>query len=224
MRNKLQKELVIYDLDGTLVDSAITVTDILNSMRSSLKMGALETSFVRPFTALGGEALIKMAMNCDDSEVTGYLNEFRQIYARLEVHPDTIFAGVIETLQSLKDCGIHLAICTNKPRDLAIKTLNALKLTPFFDCKICGDDVANLKPSTDPIFKITRSLSIEVSRCIFVGDTSVDYNAAKACDMDFLFYDSGYDDMLLEAHNPERIVSHVEVLSYVDNFPKRLEA
>lgn len=223
MLSKLQKELVIYDLDGTLVDSAITVTDILNNMRSPLKMGALETSFVRPLTALGGEALIKIAMNCDDTKVTEYLNEFRQIYARSEIHPDTIFAGVIKTLQSLKDRGIQLAICTNKPRDLAIKTLNALNLIPFFDCNICGDDVSESKPSADPLFKIISALSIDVSKCIFVGDTSVDYIAAKACGMDFLFYDSGYDAMLYDAHNPVRIVSHIEVLSYIDNFPNLLE-
>jgi len=223
LQKKNIKKMIIYDLDGTLVDSAITVTDILNSMRRRLKKSALEPTFVRPFTALGGEALIKMALDCDDSKVAAYLNEFRQIYASLEVDQGTMFSGVIETLQSLKDSGFKLAMCTNKPRDLAIKTLKTLKLTPFFDFTVCGGDVEQLKPSPDPILKITRALNIQVRHSVFVGDTIVDYSAATACDMDFLFYDSGYDKMLNEVHNLVTIHSHIDILQHVNSCPEWAE-
>jgi phosphoglycolate phosphatase len=218
LQNGSKKRLIIYDLDGTLVDSAVTVTEIINLLRKRKSMSPLEPSFVKPLTALGGERLLKETMNCSDAKVAKYLKEFRNIYAHREIHPDTIFTGVIETLASLKALGLQLAMCTNKPRDLALKTIDKLSIKPFFDYSICGGDLEKLKPYADPLLKITRVLEVDVSECIFVGDTSIDYYTAKACGMDFLLYDSGYDLSLQELHNPERIYQHIEVLQHINGY------
>ena len=209
-------DIVIYDLDGTLVDSAVTVTEIINKMRKYRGLIPLELAIVRPLTALGGEALIKTVLDCSDAEAPKCLNEFRQLYNDSKICPDTVFTGVVETLVSLKKLGKKLAVCTNKPRDLAIKTLNAIKITHFFDFNVCGGDVVNLKPSPDPLIKIAGAFNKDVSSCIFVGDSSVDYYAARACGMQFLFYDSGYDPVLYESLQPNKIMSHADILYYVD--------
>jgi len=209
-------DIVIYDLDGTLVDSAVTVTEIINKMRKYRGLIPLELAIVRPLTALGGEALIKTVLDCSDAEAPKCLNEFRQLYNDSKICPDTVFTGVVETLVSLKKLGKKLAVCTNKPRYLAIKTLNAIKITHFFDFNVCGGDVVNLKPSPDPLIKIAGAFNKDVSNCIFVGDNSVDYYAARACGMQFLFYDSGYDPVLYESLQPNKIMSHADILYYVD--------
>jgi len=155
-------DIVIYDLDGTLVDSAVTVTEIINKMRKYRGLIPLELAIVRPLTALGGEALIKTVLDCSDAEAPKCLNEFRQLYNDSKICPDTVFTGVVETLVSLKKLGKKLAVCTNKPRDLAIKTLNAIKITHFFDFNVCGGDVVNLKPSPDPLIKIAGAFNKDV--------------------------------------------------------------
>ena len=122
------KDLVIYDLDGTLVDSAITVTKVLNTMRQSRELPELEVSFLRPLTALGGNELIKIALQCESREIDGLLSEFRGIYSQVKIGLETVFEGVFETLGAIKRQGCKLSVCTNKHRNLAIKTLEAVKL------------------------------------------------------------------------------------------------
>ena len=108
------KDLVIYDLDGTLVDSAITVTKVLNTMRQSRELPELEVSFVRPLTALGGNELIKIALQCESREIDGLLSEFRGIYSQVKIGLETVFEGVFETLGAIKRQGCKLSVCTKK--------------------------------------------------------------------------------------------------------------
>ena len=209
------KDLVIYDLDGTLVDSAITVTKVLNSMRQSRGLPDLEVTFVRPLTALGGNELIKIALQCESREIDKLLSEFRGIYSHEKIGLETVFEEVLETLGTIKRQGCKLSICTNKPRHLAIKTLEALKLRSFFDAEVCGGDIQNLKPAPDPLIELTKKFNINTSKCCFIGDTVVDYKAADNCGIDFLYYDSGYDKNLNLLYKPIRITRHSEALPYI---------
>ena len=93
---------VIYDLDGTLVDSAVTVTDIINAMRQEMALPPVSAEFIRPLTSLGGRQLILLALGCDETAVDGYLEDFRCRYKAAKIEPDTLFAGVIETLDRLR--------------------------------------------------------------------------------------------------------------------------
>ena len=209
------KELVIYDLDGTLVDSAITVTKILNTMRQTRGLPVLDKKFVRPLTALGGNKMIKMALQCENGDIDRLLLEFRGMYSQAKIGQETIFDEVLETLEIIKRHGCLLSICTNKPRHLAIKTLEDLKLRSFFDAELCGGDIQNLKPAPDPLLELTRKFNINTKNCCFIGDTVVDYVAAKKSEIDFVYYDSGYDEHLNDLYKPVRITRHREALPYI---------
>lgn len=209
------KDLVIYDLDGTLVDSAITVTKVLNSMRKKRRLLNLTVSEVRTLTSLGGKELIKRTIPCANKEIDKLLCEFRLIYSNSKLEKETVFDEVLKTLSAIKRKGCKLSICTNKPRHLAIKTLQELKLKSFFDAEICGDDTQYLKPSPKPLIELIKNFNTKLDSCCFIGDTIVDFKAAKKCGIDFILYDSGYDKELNLLYKPTRITRHSEALPYI---------
>lgn len=190
------KNLVIYDLDGTLIDSAMTVTDILNRMLLEKSKPLLPVEIVRPLTALGGRELIEQSLACEISEVDELLDEFRSYYAEAVIDPKTLFPEVAEVLNSLKTLGYRLAICTNKPRLLAEKTIKAVGLKGFFDFMLCGGEAESNKPSPDPLIRILQHFKTKPDEALFVGDSEVDFLAAKGASVPFVFYDSGYDQRM----------------------------
>ena len=148
---------VIYDLDGTLVDSAVTVTDIINMMRREMALPPVAAEFIRPLTSLGGRQLILAALGCDEMEVDGHLEEFRQRYKAADIEPDTLFADVKETLDGLQAKGIATAICTNKPRQLAELTLRSVGINGYFPELICDGEAVRNKPAPDPLNELWRA-------------------------------------------------------------------
>ena len=159
--------------------------------------------------------MIKIALQCESREIDGLLSEFRGIYSQVKIGLETVFEGVFETLGAIKRQGCKLSVCTNKPRNLAIKTLEAVKLRSFFDAEICGGDIQNLKTAPDPLIELTKKFNINTGKCCFIGDTVVDYKAADKCGIDFLYYDSGYDKNLNLLYKPIRITRHSEAIPYI---------
>ena len=210
---------VIYDLDGTLVDSAVTVTDIINMMRREMALPPVAAEFIRPLTSLGGRQLILAALGCDEMEVDGHLEEFRQRYKAAEIEPDTLFADVKETLNGLQAKGIATAICTNKPRQLAELTLRSVGINGYFPELICDGEAVRNKPAPDPLNELMARLSVHPGEAVYVGDTRTDFEAANAADVDFLYFDSGYDVDLAVAISKDKLLSrHVDILSYMNQF------
>lgn len=184
---------LIFDLDGTLVDSAITITDTLNKMRSKKHLSPLELEMVKPLVALGADELIEIGLPYKDVPHSRKLKEFRTTYLNAQVEKNDLFDGVEETLTTLKSLGIKLAICTNKPRLLADKTLNETGIASHFDCVVCGCEAANNKPSPDQLFLVMQILGSQSHECLFIGDTRVDYSASLAAEISFIYFPSGYD-------------------------------
>ena len=217
MSKNLCKDLVIYDLDGTLVDSAVTVTTVLNVLRRNQSKSLLSAEHVRPLTSLGGHELIRQTIGCADQEVDAYLNEFRRLYAETEICPNTLFPQVTEVLERLKIAGCQLAICTNKPRDLAEKTLGAVEILDHFDYVLCCDEASRNKPAPDPVIKILKNFDLLSDRACFIGDSEADLLAARSSGVAFIFYDSGYDCRMTTRKGLNVIKSHLPSLKYILN-------
>ena len=215
MPKNLCKDLVIYDLDGTLVDSAVTVTAVLNVFRRKQSKSLLSPEHVRPLTSLGGHELIRQSLGCAEQEVDTYLHEFRRLYAETEISPDTLFPQVTETLRRLKMAGCRLAICTNKPRDLAEKTLAAVEILNHFDYVLCYGEASRNKPAPDPVIKILRSFDLLSNRACFIGDSEADFLAARSSGVAFIFYNSGYDCRMTTRKGLTVIKSHLPSLKYI---------
>ena len=178
-------------------------------------MTRLEIPFVRPLTALGGEEMIRNCMECSNIEIETFLSEFRGIYKKSKISSETVFGEVSETLRKIKEKGCKLSICTNKPRELAVKTLEVLNLRSFFDFEVCGGDVQKMKPAPEPLLEVTKRFNTNINKCCFIGDTVVYFKAAEQSGIDFLYYDSGCDLTLNELHHPIRITRHSQSLNYI---------
>ena len=207
--------VVIYDLDGTLVDTARIVTEILNQMREQDNRAHLRLENVRPLTTNGGAEMIRIALNCPSNKVTEKLGEFRERYKLKETSEALVFPGVKSVLRRLKREGVSLAICTNKPKSLAVKTLKETKLYDFFDLGVYYDELGRNKPHPDPLFKIIDYFGLPKSAFVFIGDTKTDLLAATRAGLRFIFFDSGYDPQMTSRMGLEIISHHPTIFSKI---------
>lgn len=210
-----QKELVIYDLDGTLVDSAEVVYQILNEIRFELNQEPLVRGNLVHWISLGGEELIKHALDIPDADIGLYLNKFRERYYDMPTPDNIVYPVVIDCLESLKSSGIKLAICTNKPRKLAEKVLKETGLLVFFDFVNAGGDLPTKKPSSDNINVCLNYFNTKSNQAILIGDSTVDQQlAANAC-VQFGFYAPGYNDGVNEENAHIVLNRHIDLLDYL---------
>jgi phosphoglycolate phosphatase len=183
---------LIFDLDGTLIDSAQLIATLLNEVRDSRSLPPLEVQEYRKFVSLGAHQLIQKATDCASDEVSSYLKDFRRNYSGRRSSPDHLYPGVIQTINSLVMHGYRLAICSNKPEALCRKVLSDTGLAPFFEAVVGGDTEKVSKPNPQPLRAAARAIGAK--KICFVGDSSVDQRTAQATEAQFLFFSAGYDD------------------------------
>jgi phosphoglycolate phosphatase len=189
------KPIIIYDLDGTLIDSAEMVGRILNELRNELHLPLLERENFFPWISLGGEGLIKYALELEfQVDILHYLQVFRSRYYEIPTPLNTVYDGVFDCLEYLRSNQYGMAICTNKPRALAEKVLKETGLKLYFDFMCAGGDLPTKKPSKKNVQVCLDYFGVSPQKALFIGDSSVDQEIAKAVDMPFLFYLHGYDD------------------------------
>ena len=201
-------ELVIYDLDGTLIDSAQTVLSIVNQMRDELGKPPVEKNSLVPWISLGGMQLITKALEVDLSVAEKYLEEFRGRYLKYSSQEADLYPGVRKTLDALSYSNKLLAICTNKPRNLVDKILAELSLERYFEYIVAGGDLATQKPHPQNLLKCLNHFQYSSDLAILIGDSTVDQKIAHSCAVPFVFFRPGYDDgvdplqasMILDAH------------------------
>lgn len=207
---------MVFDLDGTLVDSAPVVAGILNEMRHQLRAkDALSLDCYRTWSSEGGAVLVGNALEISSEDAEQIVPEFRRRYFELSTPANSIYPGVIELLEALKARNIRLAICSNKPANLCKKVLNELNLDSYFDLVIGGDTLAKKKPDPLPLMHIINAMGINSSQILYVGDSSIDQNTAKSAEIDFAFFAGGYDpkislepsDISFDAH--DLLLSHL---------------
>ena len=185
---------VIFDLDGTLIDSAPLICDILNSMRKDRLMTSLPLTEYRKWISLGAIDLIRNTFHEDLAESTKLLTCFRRAYRTKVTTSDLLYSGVEYAIKKLQSNGIKLAICSNKPELLCKKTLFETGLLNCFEIIIGGDSIAKPKPNPEPLKHILDVLQVPADLSIFVGDSTTDQKTSIAAGIPFIFFSNGYDD------------------------------
>jgi phosphoglycolate phosphatase len=185
---------ILFDLDGTLVDSAPTIAILLNYMREELGKPPHDIGCYRQWVSLGANDLISQSLEVSGSEVQVLLERFRLRYKSMSTHENTVHPTVSETLAVLTEWGLRLGVCSNKPTHLCEKVLFDTKLDQFFSCVVGGDTTNNPKPHRDPIDFALSSMKVSSERALLVGDSTVDQHAAKAAGIPFVFFTEGYND------------------------------
>lgn len=199
MKLAVPPQLVVFDLDGTLVDSGIQVATLLNELRQDLGKPPLGLECYVPWLSLGGLQLISHGLEISQDAAPSFLGKFREMYRLQPTPPDSIFPGVRSTLNELEALGIEMSICTNKPRGLAEKILRELGLTKYFKSMCAGGDLPTQKPDPANLRHCLEAHGVPGGRAILIGDSRVDQKVALACGVQFGWYVGGNDDGVLEA-------------------------
>ncbi len=183
---------IVFDLDGTLIDSAPDIQAIANALLADEGLAPVTLEQVRGFIGNGTAVFIRKlraARGIPDSEQARFLDVFHDRYddaVRL-THP---YPGVVAALEALRGAGHRLGICTNKPLQPTHSVLNHLGLDRFFDTVWGGNSLPVSKPDPAPLHAAFDALS--GGPCLYVGDSEVDAETAVRADIPFLLFTEGY--------------------------------
>lgn len=177
-------KLVLFDLDGTLLDSAPDMLATVNRMRAARGHGPMALEALRPQVSKGARAMSAIAFPELGGEVPGELiTEFLAIYEQVLGENSTLFAGVSELLDAIETAGSRWGIVTNKPEYLARKILPKLGWDTRSAILIGGDTLPQRKPHPLPLLHALEALAVDVMDCVYVGDDQRDIDAARAANM-----------------------------------------
>lgn len=187
------KKAIIFDLDGTLVNSAAVCTRILNGMlrdRGSKRL--ISDCEAKPHLSRGGTAMVAALLADDCGEEHAEITEFRRRYSRLPTPSESLYPGVRAGLERLAERGITLAICSNKPQNLCEKVVDDLHLSSLFTAVIGGAPDRRPKPDRHLLDLTLAALKAPAEDCVFVGDSDLDEATAHAVGVPFYYVTYGY--------------------------------
>ena len=187
---------VLFDLDGTLADTAPDLAAALNRLRADQGLAPLPLEQVRPFASAGARGLVHAGFGVKpgDSEYASLREAFLEFYAERPCVETRLFPGIAELLQELSRRSIAWGVVTNKATRFTERILSALGLAPH--CVVCGDTTPHLKPHPAPMLFAAEGLGVSAAGCLYLGDDLRDIQAAHAAGMRAVAVDWGY-------HHPE---------------------
>ncbi|BBB23908.1 phosphoglycolate phosphatase [Isorropodon fossajaponicum endosymbiont JTNG4] len=170
---------ILFDLDGTLIDTAPDLAYALNTVLKYSGLSEKPYEKIKPLVALGGKALIKFGFDCDEFH-PDFIDRHQKI---LNIYKDNIsqfsktFSGIDALIKTIKTRQMFWGVVTNKPENLTHLLLEKLDINP--DVVVCGDTLAFNKPHPAPLLYACVQLAINPSQCLFVGDDKNDILAGK---------------------------------------------
>ncbi|WP_081754165.1 phosphoglycolate phosphatase [Catenovulum agarivorans] len=203
---------LLFDLDGTLVDSAPDLAAAVNQTLTQLNLNTYSEQQIRTWVGNGAKVLIERALsgsqqidpNLDTALANDALTLFLNNYQENVCVHSKLYQGVAPTLAKLKDTGYTLAIVTNKPEKFIQPILEKLQIAEFFAASLGGDSLPEKKPSPQPLLHICQQLNAKVENTIMIGDSHNDILAAKAANMQSIGLTYGYNyGEDINKHKPE---------------------
>jgi len=189
-----QNLLLIFDLDGTLVDSRADLAAGINHMRSCFGMGALAQDVISSYIGSGVRDLVLRSLQGADVPFEEALDAHKRYYGtHLAVHTTT-YPGVRDGIAALHDAGHKLALLSNKPGDASRAVLQHFGLSDYFTVMIGGGDIGKLKPEPDGINAILEKTGMSVSQTWMIGDHHTDLEVAKNAGVRSAFAGYGFGD------------------------------
>jgi phosphoglycolate phosphatase len=206
---------LIFDLDGTLIDSAPDIHAAVARMLAEEDASPLALRQVRSFIGNGVPALVARVMAArgekpDEIRAAELVSRFMRHYQAAPVRHTTLYAGVADALDTLDGAGHRIGLCTNKPAAIARAVLTAFDIGHHFAVIVGGDSLAERKPHPAPLYATWRALGGGDVAC--VGDSEVDAAAAAAAGMPLLLFTQGYCKVPIEQLPHQKAFDHFAML------------
>ena len=183
---------VLFDLDGTLADTAADLGAAVNHLRRQRGLNELAVDEVRPYASMGARGLLRVGFGLSPED-PGYLplrNAFLDRYDACVCVETRLFPGMAELLQELVRRRVAWGIVTNKSSRFTPRIVAGLRLAPA--CVVCGDSTPHLKPHPAPMFLAAEQLKLPPPKCVYLGDDLRDIQAGRAAGMRPVAVEWGY--------------------------------
>jgi phosphoglycolate phosphatase len=216
--NPMAEPIVVFDLDGTLIDTAPDLLDSLNGCLDTAGLRRTDPAELRRFIGFGGRVMIERAFEAHGRPLAD--GQLDRLYAKsIEDYFAGIpgksapYPGVVAALDRLSASGYRLAICTNKMERHSKLLIDALGLTERF-AAICGQDTFPYrKPDPRHLFGTIEAAGGDVERALMIGDSRTDVDTAKAAGIAVVAVDFGYSDQPVRDLEPSKVISHFDELT-----------
>ncbi len=207
-------QCLLFDLDGTLIDSRADLILSINLMLTELDCATLPDLQIITFVGEGIRLLVERSLRASRAQeseedlIQAALLSFRRHYSEHLLDQTALYPGVRETLEALQS--LPMAVVTNKPYDFTIKILEGLQLSHFFQAVIGGDSTSERKPSPLPLLEAAKLCGIAPEKCLMIGDTKVDILAGQGAGMSTCGFIGGFrGEQELAAVNAEFLIGGV---------------
>ena len=199
-----QKLTILFDLDGTLVNTAPDLMNAHNYVMKKYGYNARELSAIKKLAGRGSKVMLTRSMH-EIAELTGKIKktddvietmtkEFIDYYSKNIVKESTLKNGLLNFLTWCKRNSISMAVCTNKQEHLSIDLLKKIKIYHFFDYVAGGNTFQHNKPNPKHLIDTIEIIGGNIKKTIMVGDSETDSNASKAANIPFVLLEDGYTE------------------------------
>lgn len=190
---------VVFDLDGTLVDSSVDITRAVNRMLADHWLPLVEPAQVEPLLGEGARSLISSVYDILGVSVTGErlsvdTARYLEHYAEEPVQDSVLYHDARPALETLSSHGVRMGVCTNKNEGLAVRVLSELDVGHFFSTVVGGDSLPVRKPEPEHLLSTVRNLEVSAAQTLFVGDSRIDAECARRAEVRCLLVDWGVPD------------------------------
>ena len=185
---------VLFDLDGTLADTALDLGGALNTMLREQGLPEVSMDEIRPVASHGASGLLKLGMNLDktDPNHARLRQQYLDTYETCFDKDTVLFEGIDDLVQAIHARGLKWGIITNKPHTFTHRLVPQLGFSVAPDVVVSGDTTAEAKPSTKPMFYACEQIDIAPEACLYVGDAERDMQAGKNAGMKTVLVSWGY--------------------------------
>ena len=208
-------EALIFDLDGTLVDTAPDLIQATNHVLQSIGRRPVSYQEFRGFVGHGAMNLIERGTLATGSAIDGETlkrlhRNFLDYYGEnISAHSE-VFEGIPALLANAKSHGLKMGVCTNKVEGLSHKLLDELGLAKWFEAVVGGDTLPIMKPDPAPYREVAKRLGVDATRTMMFGDSETDIRTAQNTGVPVIAVTFGYTAQPVEMFNPTHVINHYD--------------
>lgn len=213
MTGRFERDLVVFDLDGTLVDSQQDLTDAVNATRVWMGLAPLPSKNVARYVGNGAPVLIQRALpDAGEEDWSKGLQYFLDYYRDHMLDATTLYPGVKESLDRLQSAGVPMALLTNKPVRFTERMLKGLGIDAHFFRVYGGNSFPEKKPHPMGLEALVAESGAERSRTIMVGDSAVDVQTARNASVQACGVSWGFQPETFAASPPDFVIDEMRQL------------